>query len=179
MYTELEEIAKHPSHYLNRARFSLNLSYEEAEDAMQEALLLAYRHMHTFKGNSKLSTWFYRIFVNCVKVEKRKKRAKRRYGEHVSLDAKFTDRNGEEKTIASIIKDKRVDIEREVGARERLERVMKKVDSLCPAVRVAMVSIVEDDALNPKSRAQKLNITLPALKARVHRGHLALQKAGL
>jgi RNA polymerase sigma-70 factor (ECF subfamily) len=36
----------------------------EAEDAVQEAWLLAYRALGTFRGDSKLSTWLVRIAVN-------------------------------------------------------------------------------------------------------------------
>ena len=36
----------------------------EAEDAVQEAYLLAYRAMGTFRGDAKLSTWLVRIVVN-------------------------------------------------------------------------------------------------------------------
>src|SRR6266699_6732907 len=36
----------------------------EAEDAVQEAYLLAYRGMSGFRGDAKLSTWLVRIVVN-------------------------------------------------------------------------------------------------------------------
>jgi RNA polymerase sigma-70 factor, ECF subfamily len=36
----------------------------EAEDALQEAYLLAYRGMASFRGEAKLSTWFVRIVAN-------------------------------------------------------------------------------------------------------------------
>jgi len=38
-----------------------------AEDIAQEAFLRAYRSLHRFRGDAKLSTWFYRILVNEVK----------------------------------------------------------------------------------------------------------------
>jgi RNA polymerase sigma-70 factor (ECF subfamily) len=38
-----------------------------AEDIAQEAFLRAYRSLHRFRGEAKLSTWFYRILVNEVK----------------------------------------------------------------------------------------------------------------
>jgi RNA polymerase sigma-70 factor (ECF subfamily) len=36
----------------------------DAEDVVQNAFLLAYRRIHTFRGASKLSTWLVRIAVN-------------------------------------------------------------------------------------------------------------------
>jgi hypothetical protein len=36
----------------------------EAEDALQDAYLEAYRHIGTFRGTSTLSTWLMRIVIN-------------------------------------------------------------------------------------------------------------------
>jgi RNA polymerase sigma-70 factor (ECF subfamily) len=37
---------------------------EEAADAVQEALISAMRHLASFRGDAKLSTWLHRIVVN-------------------------------------------------------------------------------------------------------------------
>lgn len=38
--------------------------HEDAEDVLQETFLRAYRHLGSFKGDSKLSTWLYKIATN-------------------------------------------------------------------------------------------------------------------
>jgi RNA polymerase sigma-70 factor, ECF subfamily len=53
----------------------------EAEDLTQDAFLQVFRKMSTFRGDSALSTWLYRIAVNTVLMHFRKKGLK-----HVSLD---------------------------------------------------------------------------------------------
>ena len=45
----------------------------EAEDLAQDAFLQVFRKLSTFKGNSALSTWIYRIAVNTVLMRFRKK----------------------------------------------------------------------------------------------------------
>jgi RNA polymerase sigma-70 factor, ECF subfamily len=45
----------------------------EAEDLTQEAFLLAFRKLGTFRGDSALSTWLYRVAVNTVLMHIRKK----------------------------------------------------------------------------------------------------------
>jgi RNA polymerase sigma-70 factor (ECF subfamily) len=45
-----------------------------AEDAVQEALLNAFRHLADFDGRSALSTWLYRIAVNAALAQVRKRR---------------------------------------------------------------------------------------------------------
>lgn len=44
----------------------------EAEDLTQEAFLLAFRKLATFRGDSALSTWLYRVAVNTVLMHRRK-----------------------------------------------------------------------------------------------------------
>ena len=45
--------------------YQLLTSRPDAEDAVQEAFLKVYRGAHSFEGNSSLSTWIYRILLNC------------------------------------------------------------------------------------------------------------------
>jgi len=45
--------------------FHLLRSQADAEDAVQEAFLKVYRSMKGFEGQSALSTWIYRILINC------------------------------------------------------------------------------------------------------------------
>jgi RNA polymerase sigma-70 factor (ECF subfamily) len=45
----------------------------EAEDLTQEVFLQVFRKIQTFRGDSALSTWLYRMTVNVVLMGKRKK----------------------------------------------------------------------------------------------------------
>ena len=42
----------------------LLVSHEDAQDALQETFVRVYRSWHTFRGDSSLSTWIYRIATN-------------------------------------------------------------------------------------------------------------------
>lgn len=48
---------------------------EEAEEVSQDAFLKAYRSLHKFKGDSKFSTWIYKVTYNtCLdRIKKNKK----------------------------------------------------------------------------------------------------------
>src|SRR5579864_3739070 len=46
----------------------------EAEDLAQEAFLQMFRKVHTFRGDSRFSTWLHRLTVNVVLMSLRKKR---------------------------------------------------------------------------------------------------------
>ncbi len=57
----------------------------EAEDLMQDAFLQAFRKLATFRGDSALSTWLYRIAINTVLMHFRKKKLRQ-----VSLDEPYS-----------------------------------------------------------------------------------------
>ena len=52
---------------------------EDAEDIAQEVFLEVFRSINKFKGNSKLSTWIYRIATNKCLEFIRKKNTKKRF----------------------------------------------------------------------------------------------------
>src|SRR5277367_1137308 len=47
-----------------RMAYNILRNHEDAEDAVQDALLSAYIHLHAFEGRSAVSTWFGRIVLN-------------------------------------------------------------------------------------------------------------------
>ena len=61
----------------NRALFrtarSILRDDAEAEDALQEGYLAAYRGMHSYRGDSRLSTWLVRIVANAALARLRKR----------------------------------------------------------------------------------------------------------
>ena len=61
---ELHRLMRHYNQLLYRTARSILRDDVEAEDAVQEAYLLAYQAMGQFRGEAKLSTWLVRIVVN-------------------------------------------------------------------------------------------------------------------
>src|SRR4051794_32375999 len=61
----------HPAMY--RAAFSKLSNAEDAEDAVQDALLLAYRNIAQFKGESHISTWLVAIAINSARMQLRRR----------------------------------------------------------------------------------------------------------
>ncbi len=60
---------------------------EEAEEVAQDTFLKVYKSLHKFKGDSKLSTWIYKIAYNtCLDQIKKNKKFLR----HVSIADTFT-----------------------------------------------------------------------------------------
>jgi RNA polymerase sigma factor (sigma-70 family) len=76
-----------PSFY--RCAFRVLGNAADAEDAVQEALLAAYKHINQFRGQSQISTWLMTIVRNCALMQLRKRTRQI----HFPLDEPF----GEEK----------------------------------------------------------------------------------
>ena len=72
-----------PSLYRYAYRFLGNEA--DAEDAVQDALLAAYKHLNQFRGDAQLSTWLTSIVINCARMHLRK----RSRHIHVSLDSRI------------------------------------------------------------------------------------------
>ena len=63
--------------YLRGGVFRIVGNAADTDDAIQEALLLAYRRYSTFRGDAELRSWVYRIALNCAfDILRERKRAK-------------------------------------------------------------------------------------------------------
>ena len=72
----LRHLMRRYNQTLYRTARSILKDDAEAEDAVQEAYMLAYRAMGAFRGDAKLSTWLVRIVVN-ESIGRARKRARR------------------------------------------------------------------------------------------------------
>lgn len=57
---------------LRRIAYNLLRNSEDAEEAVQDALLSAYRNLKSFRGQSLFSTWLTRIAINAAKMVRRR-----------------------------------------------------------------------------------------------------------
>ena len=73
-----EEIMRKHNRMLFRTARAILRDDAEAEDALQEAYVQAYRSMDTFRAESKLSTWLARIVANEALMRLRKESGARR-----------------------------------------------------------------------------------------------------
>ena len=60
---------------LHALAYRLLGDFHAAEDAVQDAYLLALRALHRFRGDSSIGTWLYRITSNVCKDTLRRRRA--------------------------------------------------------------------------------------------------------
>ena len=71
-FAELRE--RHSAKVL-RTVYRITRNWEDAEDALQESLLKAFRHLDGFENRSSFSSWLTRIAINSALMTLRKRRA--------------------------------------------------------------------------------------------------------
>ena len=59
---------------------------QDAEDIVQDAFVKAFHNLHTFKSDSKFSTWLYRIVYNTAVTEKRSSSYNVQYIDYEQMD---------------------------------------------------------------------------------------------
>jgi RNA polymerase sigma-70 factor, ECF subfamily len=134
----------------------------DAEDAVQEAFVSAYRNLDRYRGDASPQTWLYRITVNAA-LRSLRERPPREYlqeiGEVLPPSADWAARADDPAVNAEL--------------RAQLERAIAE---LPPDYRAAVV-VRDVDGLSAREAAEVLEIGEAALKSRLHRGRMLLRQA--
>jgi len=142
---------------------------EDAEDALQDALLSAYRNVARFEGRCKFSTWLTRIVVNAALMRRRS--AKRL--QLTSLDATPSE---DEVPMSERVQDSDPNPEQLFAHTELREMIQTNVGNLPPPLFTAFVLCgIEEHSL--EEAARRLGITVTAMKARMHRARYKLAES--
>lgn len=154
------EIQRHHER-LYRAALQQLHNPADAQDALQEALLLAHRNLHQFAGRSQLLTWLTRIVINSSRSYRRRARA------HplASLE--------EIPAVGSAHPDPRPSPEALCAERERHQRLHLLLRRLSPALRRA-VEVCDLEGQSLPAAACTLGISPAALKCRLFRARQRL-----
>jgi RNA polymerase sigma-70 factor, ECF subfamily len=152
-----------PMLYKRALRFLGNAP--DAEDAVQDALLSAYRHLGQFRGQAQLSTWLMTIVTNTALMQLR-----RRHSGDFSLDQE----QGEEGfTFSERLADSKPSPEEVCSTVEARNRLVEGVQQLSPKLRRTF-QLRDMDGLTTKEAAQVLGVPLGTVKAQLARARAQL-----
>ena len=144
---------------------------EDAEDALQDGLLSAYRNLRRFEGRSQFSTWLTRIVINAALMRRRSAKAR----PAVSLDE--TPREDELPATERFADDGPTP-EQVLANTEIREMISENLDELSPLLRTAFV-LREVQGYSTGEAAKKLGVTENTLKARLWRArHQLAERLG-
>jgi RNA polymerase sigma-70 factor (ECF subfamily) len=139
---------------------------EDAEEALQEGLLSAYRNLPKFERRSQFSTWLTRIVINAALMRRRSKRAR----PAMSLDEVVKEGDV---PLAERFADDAPNPEQLYAGTELGDRMNKKLAEISPLLRTAFW-LREIEGLTAEEAAHVLGVSRNTLKARVWRARQEL-----
>lgn len=146
-------------------------SRQDAEEILQDVFLTVFQKIDGFRGDSKLSSWIYRIATN-VSLMKLRKHSK---FPEVPLEEELGPRMTEEGMIAEPVVDWSKLPDEELLRKELLHRVDEALQLLPPDYRSVFV-LRDIEEYSAEEASQILRISISALKSRLHRARLFLRK---
>ena len=143
----------------------------EAEDALQDAYLDAYRHIADFRGGSRLATWLTRIVVNHALMRLRKRR---RDPVVVSIAG---DESSAETRLERDVPDERMETPAAATLRRELRRLLeRRIDQLPLSFRTVFV-MRDVEEMTVEETAEALGIPSSTVRTRLFRARALLREA--
>ena len=139
----------------------------EADDVYQETFLTAFKKLRSFRGDSELGTWLYRIASNLCLMRHRKKK-----GEPF---VPLLDRPHDHDDFpAHQFRDWSPTPEEAANKKELLEKVSGALAKLPVEYRL-VVTLRDIEGLSTAQTAKILRLSVAAVKSRLHRGRMVLR----
>jgi RNA polymerase sigma-70 factor (ECF subfamily) len=154
---------------LKQRIFRIVRNREDAEDVLQETLLSAYRHLDTFRGTCRVSTWMTTIGINSALMILRKRR---RMPEVIS---DRVSREGQ-RFESPEFRDPGLNPEQRYIADQTIDKLRSIMRRLPAHVRTVM-DLYSVQELRLKDAAAILGITEATAKSRVLRGRNRLRRS--
>jgi RNA polymerase sigma-70 factor (ECF subfamily) len=149
--------------------FSIVKNETEAEDGAQEAVISAYRHLGSFRGDAKFSTWLTMIAIN--EGRKRLRKAKGRAED--SIDEQIEELEGDY-TPAPLTDWREIPLE--ALERKELREALRVAVAELPDIYRQVFALRDLEEMNIEETAEALGITTSTVKVRLHRARIMLQK---
>lgn len=161
----LAQLVKNNEQTVYNFSFKICRDKDKAENIMQETFFSMIKSLHQFDGNSKLSTWLYRIVSNHCLMLARKDKSRT----FVSIDN--DDGLYEDKYTADWSNIPNQNIEN-VELRKILDET---IDKLSPEYRIVFL-LRDVEGLSTEETAEMTELSVPAVKSRLHRARAFLRK---
>jgi RNA polymerase sigma-70 factor (ECF subfamily) len=145
---------------------------EAAFELAQEVLISAFRHIKRFRGESRFSTWLYRITSNLAKnrfVVENRERAR-----FTSLEAPRSNESGED--APRDWADGQRDVRAVASDREKVALLVQRLEDLEPEWREVLVLRFFED-MSYEEIAEALVVPVGTVKSRLNRARRALREA--
>ena len=168
--TAYEELVRNETRHLLAVARRLLRNEEDAQDAVQQAFLSAFRALPSFSGRSRLTTWLHRIVTNAALM---KLRTRSRQPEDSIED--LLPRFHEDGHHVEQFSEWALPADAKMLRRETRAQVRAAIDELPDAYRTVLV-LRDFEELSTEETAQALGVNPNTVKIRLHRARQALLK---
>jgi RNA polymerase sigma-70 factor (ECF subfamily) len=162
------ELSKRYSKRVLHKIYRITNNWQDAEDVLEESLMRAFVHFHTYECRASFSTWLTRIAINTALMLLRKKRGALRSAIDCTLDDFVQSQNWE-------LRDHRDNPEQHYARKQRTSMLREAMLRLRPESR-RVLELQQAGELSTKEIAQSLGISEPAVKSRLLRARIALRE---
>jgi len=142
-------------------------NHEDAEDAVQDALLSAFTHIADFEGRAQMSTWLTAVVINAIRMQIRR----RPRGHMLSLDC--SPKEDESTTFAELLVDPRPTPEQTLEQRQ-FRQIITNLTNGLPSHQRAALLLRQQDGFSLKETAEILGVPIGTVKAQLARGRAKL-----
>ena len=166
---EFARVVEAYSDKIYRLALKMLRDQQDAEDILQETFIKAYKAFEDFKGESKISTWLYRIASNEALMFLRQKKDRQ-----VALDAEVETDDGQTYSPTRLV-DWCCLPEEELVSSEAMAYLDRAVEQLTDAMRVTFL-LRDVEGLSTRETAEVLDISEAAVKTRLSRARMHLRE---
>jgi RNA polymerase sigma-70 factor (ECF subfamily) len=146
---------------------------EDAKDILQETFLGMLRSIRDFRGESRFTTWLYRIASNACLKKRRRGVYDPEPEQELSLD-ELMPRPGPDGRKPEIA-DWTEDAERALLRGELTEQMEVAIDRLPREHKIVLV-LRDVEGFSAEETARMLNLSVPAVKSRLHRARVFVRR---
>lgn len=146
----------------------------EAEDLTQEVFVRISKALHTFRGESQLSTWIYRIATNAALDKLREPSFKRTIQDGLPEGSDSGELEVKDQNVWT--GETSPSLEQQLQRKEMYECYCDFIENLPENYRM-VVALSQLEEFTAKEIAEILDLNLDAVKIRLHRGRAKLLQA--
>jgi RNA polymerase sigma-70 factor (ECF subfamily) len=166
---QLEQILTNGLPPLYRRAYRILGNAADAEDAVQDALLAAFTHLHQFRGQAQISTWLTTIVLNRARLQLRRRRR------HVQVSLDESTGELQPVSVSEALADHRPNPEDEYRESELGTRLTHLRHQLSPTLRRTFL-LRDVDGLSIRETARILGVPTGTVKAQSARARKRLKE---
>lgn len=141
-------------------------NYQDAEEALQDSFLKAYKALPGFKGEAKFSSWFYRIVYNTALTKIASKKSNLQ-----TVDIEFDDNDEPVNDLSSLYDENDTDFSNLSNLKDIIDKLLAKL----PAKYNAVISMFYLEEMTLEEISQATGMSITNVKVTLHRARNLLK----